>query len=420
MVSIFKAAHIVKDASTVVIAPDVDSRSKILSADAASSLFSSAAGLIPSSAPHPPPPASESLASFYLSKASSDDARAVARMTEIGAGISLENISARWWGFGRAFSGTDGAPVGGYSSVIQAIASEITSGANPSVGTADIKLEEEVVSLKRLKVEDTATPNLVEVKTRSGNVFTAKTVICTIPLGVLKASPPIFVPSLDASFLASVHRTTVGTLEKVILSYDEVWWPQSHSGHYVLLPTIQQKQDPAPSSPAGAAASYQSLADMFSQTTLSVSNLARIAHQSHPALLVYIGSTAGAFLADFSTEEISEALHTYITSRLISSPESSSSAPKPKHSTVTRWLTDPYARGATSSPISLSVIDDEQASPIDFITLSRSTWDGALGFAGEHTDLDGRGSVVGALVSGKREGERVAALLERLAPPPAS
>ena len=50
---------------------------------------------------------------------------------------------------------------------------------------------------------------------------------------------------------------------------------------------------------------------------------------------------------------------------------------------------------------------------MDFVLLGRSQWGGRLGFAGEHTDLDGRGSVVGAVVSGEREGERVAGMLER-------
>lgn len=141
--------------------------------------------------------------------------------------------------------------------------------------------------------------------------------------------------------------------------------------------------------------------------TLSVTNLAFTSPTSHASLLVYLGADAGTFISSYTPAEVTQALHTYLSSR-ISSPHTP--AESPIHSFVTDWLTDPFSRGATSSPVEKG----GERSPLDFVILSRSAWGGRLGFAGEHTDLDHRGSVVGAVVSGEREGKRVAGLLQRL------
>jgi lysine-specific histone demethylase 1B len=49
---------------------------------------------------------------------------------------------------------------------------------------------------------------------------------------------------------------------------------------------------------------------------------------------------------------------------------------------------------------------------MDFKELSRPVWGGKLGFAGEHTEMEHRGSVAGAVVSGQREAARVGRLLD--------
>lgn len=281
----------------------------------------------------------------------------------------------------------DGAPVGGYTSLVHKLWAEAESAG------ATLFLDEEVVG-----VEDLGAGG-VKVTTESGKEFVGKAAISTIPLGVLKASPPTFSPELDASFLAAIERTAVGVLEKVVLSYSTPWWPNpSTVGTFLILPSSSSSTSPP-----------TSLAELFAQTTLSVTNFYRTAHTPHASLLVYLGAAAGTFIASHSESSVGEALHTYISTRL-----STPTAPAPKNIVVSRWLSDAYARGATSSPVTLAKSSDgEQASPLDFVVLGRSQWGGKLGFAGEHTDLDGRGSVVGAVVSGEREGRRVAGMLER-------
>lgn len=153
----------------------------------------------------PTPASSVSLADVLLPSFHSDrQLLALARLGEIGAGISLERISAKYHGFGKGFAGTDGAPVGGYSGLIESL------GRKTVQEGAVITFEQEVVSITDLGDEKG-----VEVKTRSGKTFIGKTCISTIPLGVLKHSPPTFSPPLDSAFNAAVERTAVGVLEKV-------------------------------------------------------------------------------------------------------------------------------------------------------------------------------------------------------------
>lgn len=86
-------------------------------------------------------------------------------------------------------------------------------------------------------------------------------------------------------------------------------------------------------------------------------------------------------------------------------------APAPTEVALTNWLTDELSLGATTTP---TIVSEGERSPMDFKELSRPTWEGRLGFAGEHTDMDNRGSVAGAVVSGQREAARVERLLKKL------
>ncbi|KAL8277982.1 hypothetical protein RQP46_009614 [Phenoliferia psychrophenolica] len=376
-------AHVVDGASLSVVGD-----SGILSEADATALLTTSRSLAFS--PSSPPAPTTSLAAALLPSLTSPHLVALARTTEIGAGVPLETLSARYHGFGRAMGGTDGAPTKGYSEIVDKLVAEVTGKG------AKLTFDEEVV-----KVE--SVDQGVKVTARSGASWTAKYAISTIPLGVLKTSPPTFSPPLSSAFTAALERTENGVLEKVVLSYapTAVWWPApTTTGTYLVLPTTTST---AP----------KSLAELFASTIISVTNLARTAFTAPPALLIYLGSAAGAFIAPYSEAEIGTALHQYLVSRLAPS-SSPASVEGPAKTIVTRWLADPFARGATSAPTTLSRSKDgELATPLDYILLSRDEWSGRLGFGGEHTEMDTRGSAAGAWISGEREGRRVAGLLER-------
>ena len=77
------------------------------------------------------------------------------------------------------------------------------------------------------------------VRTDSGETFAADKVIVAVPLGVLKMGSIAFSPPLPPSKLASIGRAGVGNLNKVVLQYTDMFWPEQdqtfnvvRAGHY--------------------------------------------------------------------------------------------------------------------------------------------------------------------------------------------
>lgn len=93
----------------------------------------------------------------------SPEAEALARMAEVGAGITLPNISAKYWKTERGFAGVDALPEGGYIEIIKKAIRE--SG-------ADLRLEQEVT-----KVEQSG--DKISLTTASGDSYTAPYVYVT-------------------------------------------------------------------------------------------------------------------------------------------------------------------------------------------------------------------------------------------------
>ncbi|BGO88931.1 hypothetical protein NBRC10512_005685 [Rhodotorula toruloides] len=341
-------------------------------------------------------PADASIASLLFPTLKSDPRLvALARTAEIGAGVELEGMSAKYAGFEQGFKGTDGFPEGGYGEVMKNLVADIKAAGG------EVRLSVEVT-----EIEDLGAGKGVRVETKDGRTFTAKAVISTIPLAVLQHSPPTFQPPLSPLYTAAIERMRTGSLEKIVLSYPSAWWPSpDENGSFLLLPLHDPSVPLEEAKPA-------SLHDLFSRTVIPVSSFQRIASTPHPTLLAYIGPAAARYIASYPADEVASAFHDYLVTRL--SP--SAAPPAPTVKLVTEWQRDPFSRGATSTPVPLTQSKDgERASPLDFVIVSRPTWDGRLGYAGEHTDLDNHGSVAGAAISGQREGTRVKELLERLA-----
>ena len=234
----------------------------------------------------------------------------------------------------------------------------------------------------------------VQIKTKQGE-YTARTVISTIPLGTLQRLPPTFFsPALPGHLADTIAGTHVGVLEKLLLHYSTAWWPSSaQTGSYVLLPTGPV---PGPSS---------SIAEIFSGSTLICANFAAPALPNPtPTLLTYLSETPARLLLQHDPKEVSLGYHAFLQERF-----GISDAPAPSEYNLTNWLTDEYSYGATTTPSVKS--ENGERSPMDFKELGRPVWGGKLGFAGEHTDMDNRGSVAGAVVSGYREADRVARFL---------
>jgi monoamine oxidase len=70
----------------------------------------------------------------------------------------------------------------------------------------------------------------VGVATAEGDLR-AERCICAVPLALLKAGRPELRPGLPAGQLRALARLGVGVVEKVLLRFDERWWPRTESGY---------------------------------------------------------------------------------------------------------------------------------------------------------------------------------------------
>lgn len=303
-----------------------------------------------------------------------------ARTLEVGLGVPLERASLKWAGWESGFGGSDAAPEGGYEALVSKVLS--SSG-------AQVKLGQEVTEIAQLESGD------VQVTTSAGERFTARTGLVTIPLGVLKTTPPSFTPALTERKQDAIDRVHVGTLEKLLLSYDTAWWPESATtGSFTFLPTRESSNEGS-TDPR----------EILESATLVVASFAGPSLPNpQPTLLIYLSATPASRLAaaKLSNESIASAAHALIAER-VGVP----SAPRPVYSALTNWGTDRYSRGATTTPNVISTANEHERTPLDFLELGKPVWAGRLGFAGEHTDPDHRGSVAGAVVSGQREALRI-------------
>ncbi len=125
--------------------------------------------------------------------------------TEYGA--DADQLSA-WWGTDEGSDGDDLLVLGGYGTVVDALATGL-----------DVRLGWPVATVS---VADDG----VVVTGTSGEALPAARVIVTVPLGVLKAGTIRFEPELPEAHRAAIDAMAMGLLDKVWLRWDEPWWTE--------------------------------------------------------------------------------------------------------------------------------------------------------------------------------------------------
>ncbi len=312
------------------------------------------------------------------------------RNQEVGLGVTLEEVALKWIGYEDSFKGTDAFPIGGFGKLIEAMEVKIKSDGGV------VHLGEQVISITKPNVTPPGEDDSIVVTTSSSRgderMYEGRLVISTIPLAVLKTSIGIFNPPLSEKKIEAIQGTHVGHLGKLVIQYGETWWGED-IGSITILPSNPGKTNEVdPTSPK----------ELLDTITLVIASLGGNGLRNpHPTLLVYLPAPVTKLLESLPADIISLAVHDLLISRL--SP--SAPPPPPLQSILTSWSTSPYSLGATSTPPVTS------RSPLDFIQLGKPEWDNRLLFGGEHTSVSNRGSVAGAVESGRREGERAQRLL---------
>lgn len=257
-------------------------------------------------------------------------------------------LSFLWWDDGYEVYGYgDSVFTDGYVALIRAL----------GIGL-DIRLDQVVREIDYATESVTVRTNVEE--------FEADAVIVTLPLGVLQQGSVSFTPVLPVEKQAAIARLGMGTLAKVVLRFDEVFWPRDQ---YVFGYLVE----PVNGHPT---------------MLINLWKTHRI-----PALVLLAGGSLGARLESDSLEATTAwAMHAV---RNVFGAD----APDPTSVQRTNWHCDPFARGAYSYV-------KVGSTPADISTLAEPV-DERVFFAGEATYRHHWAGAHGAVASGYREAARI-------------
>lgn len=193
--------------------------------------------------------------------------------------------------------------------------------------------------------------------------FTASQAVVTLPLGVLKAGAVVFSPALPERKQAAIRRLGMGVLNKLILKFPHAFWPEADWLGYLA----EQR---------GRWAEWLNMNK----------------HLRQPLLIGFNAAAYGREVEALSDEQtVAEGLR--VLRRLFGD------VPEPEAFAVTRWASDPFARGAYSF-VGVGASSAERAA------LGESVG-GRLFFAGEATSVEYPGNVHGAWLSGERAAREI-------------
>jgi polyamine oxidase len=296
------------------------------------------------------------------------DRRLLAWITAMAEGVEgapAAAIDLAHWYPGEA-NGVNALPVGGYARLVHDAARGL-----------DVRLDTPVTRIAY------GGPGVI-VDTPAAR-FEANAALVTVPLGVLKAGVIAFDPPLPAPKRAAIARIGYGesetpqgtvraTMNKAILRFDVAFWPDTTERMNILPPDPAQR---------GRFTNWINLTPLLEA----------------PVIMGFATGPAAAHLETCADAEI-VAEATANLARI----SGLTRAPAPATALVTRWLADPWARGAYS----YQSIHSSDADRLDY---QRPLAD-RLYFAGEGTQAQDYGTVQAALRSGE---QAAAALYHRFA-----
>uniref|UniRef100_A0A914V4G9 Amine oxidase domain-containing protein n=1 Tax=Plectus sambesii TaxID=2011161 RepID=A0A914V4G9_9BILA len=215
-----------------------------------------------------------------------------------------------------------------------------------------------------------------EVDDADVSTIRADVCLCTLPLGVLKHSltgdSPKFEPALPDWKAQAIRRLGFGNLNKVVLCFDRVFWDQTGNlfGH--------------------TNESTLSRGEMFLFWSI----------YDAPVLIALIAGQSADMVEKMADDIIIKRCMAVLTSIF-----GNTVPPEPTEAMVTRWRSDPFARGSYSYVATEATGDDYDILAAPVVPTGQDL--PRLFFAGEHTLRNYPATVHGALLSGLREAGRI-------------
>ncbi|MBR7781673.1 flavin monoamine oxidase family protein [Undibacterium luofuense] len=257
---------------------------------------------------------------------------------------SADQLSRLWFDDGSSYTGDEVLFPDGYRVITNALAEDL-----------DIRLRHEVTAIHYGEKEG------VSIETTQG-VFTASSVIVTLPLGVLKAGNVQFTPALPLQKQAAIGQLGFGVLNKCCLLFPETFWNKNLDWLNHLPRTGH----------AGEWVEWVS----FARPT------------GKPVLMGFNAAEFGSRIEAWSDEKIIRSAVSTL-STMFGKPIA-----MPLDAVITRWNSDPFARGSYS-------FNAVGSTPAQRDDLARNVA-GKVFFAGEATEKKYYQTVHGAYQSGLR------------------
>lgn len=267
------------------------------------------------------------------------------QMAQDSHGTEIRNLAA--WGLDErtGYNGHEAIFPQGYAQIPEHLADGV-----------DVRLDHLVSEIRYDKTG-------VKITTSKG-MLRADRAIVTLSLGVMKQDDVRFDPLLPTRKQEAIERLGMGVYDKLFLRFPMVFWDDTN--------VISRQGDQG-----------RAWANWF--------NLAHVTKA--PILCSLYGGDVARRSESMSDPDITrEAMNAL---RVIYGPD----IPQPTMYRLTRWATDPYARGSYSYPALGSSSGDRES-------LAASVAD-RLHFAGEATSVSQSGTVHGAILSGWREAHKI-------------
>lgn len=264
---------------------------------------------------------------------------------EFLTGGSIDDISATMWDEDDGFAGADVILPAGYDQILPQLARGL-----------DIRFGEMVQSIAYGS-------DGVSVITANGT-FQANQLICTLPIGVLKAGSVTFNPPLPNAYQTAIQALGLGQVTKLALRFDAPFWPTDVQ--YFGVTTEPMGRWP------------------YFKNTMTYDDVPLIMGMS----LGSYAPIADAMSAEDAAADMMDVLRGVFGTEI----------PEPTGILKSKWSRDPLALGAYS-------FAKVGALPDDFNRFAEPI--GPLHFAGEHTTFDYHGNVHGAYLSGIRAAEAI-------------
>lgn len=259
---------------------------------------------------------------------------------------SVESLSAHWFDDDKSFDGTDALFLKGFSVITDYLAAGLETMLSQTV--------------KAITWSDTG----VRVETEN-ETFIADHAVITLPLGVLKTDSVSFDPTLPDEKLQAISKLGMGVLNKCYLRFDHVFWARDVD--WLGLACMERAE-------WHEWVSFQRAAGM-------------------PVLLGFTAGNKAREIESWPDERILEsAMHRLRTMF-------GEKIPDPIDYQISRWSSDPYARGAYS--YNALGVDPEMRDALMKPISNR------LFFAGEATSRYYFGTTHGAYLSGMRAAEAI-------------